>query len=82
MSRIKSLQNFWLALIGAVLVGTLSLPTGVSAQSAGTADVTYSGDVAHILQENCVRCHRPGTAAPMALQSYDEVRRWGRRKSN
>ena len=65
-----------------MLIGTLSLPTEVSAQSAGTADVTYSGDVAHILQESCVRCHRPGTAAPMALQSYEDVRRWGRRIQN
>ena len=82
MSRIKSLQNFCLALTGAMLVGTLSLPTEASAQSAGDANVTYSGDVAHILQENCVRCHRPGTAAPMALQSYEDVRRWGRRIQN
>ena len=82
MSRIKSLQNFCLALTGAMLVGTLSLPTEASAQSAGDADVTYSGDVAPILQENCVRCPRPGTAAPMALQSYEDVRRWGRRIQN
>ena len=74
MSAIKGLQNIWLALAGAVLVGTLAFSPAASAQ-----DVTYAGDVAHILQENCVRCHHPGTAAPMTLESYEQVRRYGSR---
>ncbi len=39
---------------------------------------TFSRDVAPILYENCVSCHRPGELAPMALRSYDEVRPWAR----
>ncbi|MCH8813331.1 MAG: hypothetical protein IID07_16025 [Gemmatimonadetes bacterium] len=74
MSTIEGLQNIWLARAGAVLVAALALPPAASAQ-----DVTYAGDVAHVLQENCVRCHHPGTAAPMALLTYEEVRRWGSR---
>jgi hypothetical protein len=36
-------------------------------------DVTYTKDVAPILQKNCVSCHRPNDIAPMSLTTYDEV---------
>ncbi len=38
--------------------------------------VTYSKDVAPILQNNCETCHRPGEAAPMSFRSYQETRPW------
>lgn len=34
---------------------------------------TYSGRIAWIIAENCVSCHRPGGAAPFALDSYEAV---------
>ena len=71
MSTMKGLQNVWLTLAGAVFAGTLTWP-----QAARAQDVTYAGDVAHILQENCVRCHHLGTAAPMVLETYEQVRPW------
>ena len=69
MIRTKGFQNIWVALAGAVLAGTVALPQAVTAQ-----EVTYAGDVAPIIQENCVRCHRAGTAAPMVLDTYEQVR--------
>lgn len=39
--------------------------------------VTYSRDVAPILQERCVECHRAGEIGPFGLTSYDEVAGWG-----
>ncbi len=71
MSGMKGLKNVWLALAGIVLAGTMAWPQAATAQ-----EVTYAGDVAHILQENCVRCHHPGTAAPMSLETYEQVRPW------
>ncbi|MBI2480060.1 MAG: redoxin domain-containing protein, partial [Planctomycetia bacterium] len=41
-----------------------------------TAAVTYSNQVARILQRECVACHRPGEIAPFSLTSYDEVAGW------
>jgi mono/diheme cytochrome c family protein len=38
--------------------------------------VTFTGDVAVILQQNCQNCHRPGGIGPMSLLTYDEVRPW------
>ncbi len=39
---------------------------------------TFNKDVAAILFNNCVTCHRPSQIAPMALMSYKEVRPWAR----
>ncbi len=39
-------------------------------------DVTYARHVAPILQKNCVDCHRPGTAAPFSLLTYDDAVNW------
>ncbi|MEX0711862.1 MAG: redoxin domain-containing protein [Pirellulales bacterium] len=41
-----------------------------------TGDVTYSNQVARLLEARCVRCHRPGEIAPFPLTSYDEVVGW------
>src|SRR5499427_5975498 len=59
------------------LVLAAGLATGLSSDKA-TSGVTYSKDVAPILQSNCVKCHRPGEVAPMSLTSYKEVRPWAR----
>lgn len=34
--------------------------------------VSYAKDVAPIINQHCVPCHRPGTEAPFALTSYDK----------
>ena len=38
--------------------------------------VTYSNQIARILQDRCVECHREGEIAPFALTDYDEVVGW------
>jgi peroxiredoxin len=38
--------------------------------------VTYSNQIARILQERCVECHRAGEVAPFALTEYEEVAGW------
>ncbi|MFM1871949.1 MAG: hypothetical protein RL398_1371, partial [Planctomycetota bacterium] len=40
-----------------------------------TAPVTYARDIARILQDNCVECHRRGGVAPFALDDYEAVAR-------
>ena len=39
-------------------------------------DVTYSNQIARILQQRCVECHRDGEIAPFPLIDYDEVAGW------
>jgi len=40
--------------------------------------VTFTKDVAPILQNNCQACHRPGSMAPMSLLTYVQTRPWAR----
>jgi hypothetical protein len=46
----------------------------VSAQG----QVTFTKDVAPILQKRCQVCHRPDTFAPMSLLTYEDARPWAR----
>ena len=39
---------------------------------------TFTNEVAPILYENCVVCHREGENAPMSLVTYEEARPWSR----
>lgn len=50
----------------------------VARDSAATPPVapTFTRDVAPILYEHCVECHRQGMFAPMSLMTYEEVRPW------
>ena len=43
------------------------------------ASVTFTKDIAPILQRSCQSCHRAGGGAPMALTTYQEARRWANR---
>jgi hypothetical protein len=70
-------------LLRTVLPTVLVVPTlataalaAASNDTGGSSQPTYSRDVAPILAERCVSCHRPGDIAPMPLRSYDEVRPW------
>ena len=54
---------------------------GVSAQAPEKTNqpaVTFTRDVAPILQRSCQSCHRPGQMAPMSLLTYQDVRPWAR----
>ena len=44
------------------------------ALSQEMADVTFTRDVAPILQQNCQICHREGSIGPMSLLTYEEAR--------
>jgi hypothetical protein len=45
---------------------------------AAPPNPTFTKDVLPILQRSCQNCHRPGTPAPMALLTYQDVRPWAR----
>lgn len=49
----------------------LDLPEKSAVQT--TTAVSYHRDVARILQQNCVTCHRDGGVAPFALDDLEEV---------
>lgn len=61
-----------LALIGVLCVAA------ASAADVNIREVTFTKDVAPILQDKCEGCHRPGQMAPMSLMTYAQVRPWAR----
>src|SRR5262245_5090298 len=63
-------------LIGTMLVTRLTPGSPSSSQAPNTP--TFSKDVAPILYENCVVCHRPGEIAPMSLLTYEQARPYAR----
>jgi len=67
--------------IGLMAIAAIAVTTAMArAQApAKTQDqVTFSKDVAPILQRSCQNCHRPGSIAPMSLLTYKDARPWAR----
>src|ERR1700681_3464151 len=48
------------------------------ANAAAPEQVTFSKDVAPILQAKCQECHQPNSIAPMSLITFQEARPWAR----
>ncbi len=63
------------AALGAAILLT-AMP--VAAQNTPAGQVTFTKDVAPILQRSCQQCHRPDGAGPMSLITYEETRPWAR----
>jgi hypothetical protein len=62
-----------LAALGAVVA--VAAP-GLAADTA--KQITFSKDVAPILQAKCQACHQPNSIAPMSLITFEDVRPWAR----
>ncbi len=70
------------ALLSALLLAAVAAPAPALAQAGAEHEVTFSKDIAPILQRSCQKCHRPNALAPMSLIDYDEVRPWARAMKN
>ena len=55
--------------------GLLAAPAAASEEENG---VTYTKDIAPILERSCTQCHRPESVAPMSLLTYEQARPWAR----
>lgn len=70
----------------AVAVGVASLVFGIGVSPKQPenksvkkkAKITYAKDVAPILNNRCVSCHRPNEVAPFSLVGYDNAKKWGK----
>ena len=50
----------------------------MSTAALAQEQVTFTNNVAPILQDHCQVCHREGTIAPMSLGTYEQVRPWAK----
>ena len=79
----------WKDTIGRTLIVPAALllvvPFALGAQDLASTsdfnpeDVTFSRDIAPILQRSCQNCHNPVGVAPTSLVTYQEARRYSRR---
>lgn len=60
--------------VACLLAGSLAIAAGAHAAPVPT----FTKDVAPIVFNNCVTCHRAGEVAPMTLTSYEDVRPWAK----
>ena len=63
------------------LTAAAVLTQAIAAQSPArptARQVTFTKDVAPILQRSCQACHRPDSMAPMSFLTYEDVRPWAR----
>ena len=66
-----------LCMLAAAVLLASAAPAAAQA-TAEVTDVTFTRDIAPILQRSCQRCHRPEAVAPMSLLTYEETRPWAR----
>ncbi len=59
---------------GVAVVLGVGIAITASSARAQTDAVTFTKDIAPILQRSCQSCHRPDSVAPMSLLTYEEVR--------
>jgi len=44
------------------------------ARKASFAKISYANQIAPIIKEKCATCHQPGGVAPMALNTYEQIK--------
>jgi hypothetical protein len=61
----------------ALLTVAVALSGDPFASAQASPSPNFASDIAPIVYDHCVVCHRPGQAAPFSLLSYDDVKRRG-----
>src|SRR5215469_5084119 len=76
----NALHRFAISSLGALLIlsGSVFAASASLSGIAAKKNVTFAKDIAPIFQAKCEECHRPGTAAPMSLVTYEQVRPWAK----
>jgi hypothetical protein len=81
MIRIQNVRSgfakFGVLLSAATALAIALTPSPRLAAQTGSK-VTFTKDIAPILQRSCQDCHRPNSVAPMSLITYEDVRPWVR----
>ena len=67
-----------MAAVFCLMFFSIASTSGNSNTNKTKSAVTFTKDVAPILQKRCEECHRQGGMAPMSLETYEEARPWAR----
>ncbi len=69
-------RRAWIGVCALGMMVLLSFTTEAAAQGGAAGELTFTKDIAPLLQENCQACHRAGGIGPMEFMSYEQVRPW------
>ena len=77
--RFRWLRATTLTGLTTTVAAVATLMTSLAAPAPDAPDsVTFTKNVAPIFQKSCQTCHHPGTAAPMSLLTFQDVRPWAK----
>jgi hypothetical protein len=77
--RPLSAVSIVLTILIAIVAQISALAADAKPANAGVREqVTFSKDVAPILQAKCQECHQPNSIAPMSLITFQQARPWAR----
>ena len=54
----------------------MAMPDASAIPVTRPSNVTFTRDVAPIVQQHCQGCHRPGEGAPFSMLTYEDARPW------
>ena len=54
----------------------MAKPDSAALPVTKASNLTFTRDVAPILQQNCQSCHRPGEGTPFSMLTYEDARPW------
>ena len=74
-TRIRALAS---TVVAVTMLAAQPVTTAQPQTLATRVTVTFSKDVAPLLNKNCVSCHRPGEIAPMSLTTFQAARPWAK----
>ena len=60
-----------------IVIGVATVGFALGAETV-PATVTFSRDIAPILQRSCQNCHNDAGVAPMSLMTYKDARPWAK----
>lgn len=78
MRRIGLMRAAGQAVAVPAILAAMAVSAHAGQQPAASGEVTFTKDIAPILQRSCQKCHRQDGVAPMSLVTYEEVRPWAR----
>ena len=70
----RALNRVFVTLLTLTAVALASGSLAAQTPAIASPEVTFTKEVAPILQQHCQECHRPNAIAPMSLQTFEEVR--------
>ena len=73
-----SRNRFGTGLTLALALFGVAVTSEAQTKATAASQVTFTKDVAPILQKACQSCHRTGSIAPMSLLTYQESRPWAK----